>query len=335
MRAFASFLASFLLIAVSYAPVARAAITFQGHAPTATSCQVFLDWSSDYGGDWIASRPISVLSSGIDIEADTARTLSYGALSGAVRVIVAPAGPVSFATGPALSVRTSGSAGSNGTAGHSAVTSHSACLQFVPPGAGSTVHWAVRWRRVVTGAVNAVRVTDLRAPSGQIVYGAGAAGADSGMVFGTAPGTTSQLCGFLLDQTWAMWAGSNGVSSGSVDMDVYLDNAPPPLEVGDAAPRPLALELASPRPSPARGASTFEYALPEAGDVTIEILDVSGRRVARHDLGPRPAGQHVMQWEAVDASGERLDPGVYFVRLGVRAAAGPARFASRRVVVTS
>ncbi|MFN8589424.1 MAG: FlgD immunoglobulin-like domain containing protein [Candidatus Eisenbacteria bacterium] len=322
------------LLLLACAPAAHAAIQFQGHLPTATSCRVWLDWSSDYGGDWIASRPISALSSGLDLLADTSRVLSYGALSGSTHVTIAPAGPVSFATGPVLTVRTSGSANSNGVAGHTVQLSHSACLQFVAPGAGNTVHWAVRWRRSVTGSANAQRSTDLRGPAGAIVTGPGTFGADSGMVFGTAPGTTTTLCGFLLDQAWTLWAGSAAYSAGTLDMEVFLDSAPPPLDAGDAVPMPPALELAPPRPSPSRGAATFEYALPVAGDVTLEVLDVGGRVVARHAAGPRPAGRHVLQWDAADDAGERLRAGVYFARLALRDATGATRFASRRVVVT-
>jgi hypothetical protein len=63
-------------------------------------------------------------------------------------------------------------------------------------------------------------------------------------------------------------------------------------------------------PNPTRGQATVEYALPEAREVTLEVYDVLGRRVATLADGEKPAGRHEASLEA-----RRLPSGVYFGRL--------------------
>ena len=63
-------------------------------------------------------------------------------------------------------------------------------------------------------------------------------------------------------------------------------------------------------PNPARRQATVEYALPEAREVTLQVYDVLGRRVATLDKGRKDAGQH-----QVDLRTGRLSSGVYFGRL--------------------
>jgi acetyl/propionyl-CoA carboxylase alpha subunit len=63
-------------------------------------------------------------------------------------------------------------------------------------------------------------------------------------------------------------------------------------------------------PNPTRGQATIEYTLPESGEVTLEVYDVLGRRVATLEKGRKEAGRH-----QVDLQAERLSSGVYFGRL--------------------
>ena len=82
--------------------------------------------------------------------------------------------------------------------------------------------------------------------------------------------------------------------------------------VSVAAPAELALDL--PRPNPSRGAVTVPFALPEAARVTVDVIDVLGRRVALLVDDDRPAG---LGEATVDA--DALAPGTYVVRLVVEA----------------
>jgi hypothetical protein len=63
-------------------------------------------------------------------------------------------------------------------------------------------------------------------------------------------------------------------------------------------------------PNPTRGQATIEYTLPEAEEVTLEVYDVLGRRVATLEEGSKQAGRHEVRLEA-----DGLPSGVYFGRL--------------------
>ena len=84
---------------------------------------------------------------------------------------------------------------------------------------------------------------------------------------------------------------------------------PPPTGVGGGAA--VALALMSTRPNPSRGAFSVRFTLADDAAATLDVLDVTGRLVAHHDVGALGAGVH-----AVALGGERrLAPGVYLVRL--------------------
>jgi hypothetical protein len=80
--------------------------------------------------------------------------------------------------------------------------------------------------------------------------------------------------------------------------------------VDEAAP--LAFALEGVRPNPTRSeALSVAFTLPVPAPARLELLDVSGRRVAEHEVGALGAGRHRVSL----ASGPRLAPGLYLVRL--------------------
>ena len=83
----------------------------------------------------------------------------------------------------------------------------------------------------------------------------------------------------------------------------------PKLDVPDARARTL--RLGPVRPTPARGQAGFAFTLPSAGAVTLELLDLQGRRVASALSGAwREAGP-----QSVSMRTAGVAPGVYFARL--------------------
>lgn len=70
------------------------------------------------------------------------------------------------------------------------------------------------------------------------------------------------------------------------------------------------LALSAPAPNPARGTTRVRLTLPREGRVSLELLDVTGRRVRTHDRGTLDAGTHDV---TLDLRG--LAPGVYRVRM--------------------
>jgi len=85
------------------------------------------------------------------------------------------------------------------------------------------------------------------------------------------------------------------------------------LSVGGVAPPVPRLDAARPNPSAAR--SELSLDLPAAADVSLEVLDVTGRRVHTESFGRLAAGRHTLAWDGRDARGGRLAGGLYWVRV--------------------
>jgi len=68
-------------------------------------------------------------------------------------------------------------------------------------------------------------------------------------------------------------------------------------------------------PNPFNPKTTIAFTLPETGDVSLEVFDVAGRKVATLLDGQLDAGPHRVEWNGVSDSGERVASGVYFYRL--------------------
>jgi hypothetical protein len=71
------------------------------------------------------------------------------------------------------------------------------------------------------------------------------------------------------------------------------------------------LALAGFQPNPAAGVPRVVFVLGESVPATLEVYDVTGRRVASHAVGSLGAGAHTLPLD----QGPRLAPGVYALRL--------------------
>jgi cytochrome c peroxidase len=100
-------------------------------------------------------------------------------------------------------------------------------------------------------------------------------------------------------------ASSSALTAG----DATLQNPAP------AAGADFALSLPSPNPVAPRHGSTIHFTLPEAGEVNLEVFDVTGRAVKTLAKGAMGAGMHSIQWNGVADGGTRLPSGVYMYRL--------------------
>jgi hypothetical protein len=86
--------------------------------------------------------------------------------------------------------------------------------------------------------------------------------------------------------------------------------------VGDAPGAAGPLRLSPPWPNPATQRMNFEFRTPDVAVVHAEILDIAGRRVSRPLKDQLlPGGTHRFEWDGLDASGARVAPGVYLIRL--------------------
>jgi hypothetical protein len=73
--------------------------------------------------------------------------------------------------------------------------------------------------------------------------------------------------------------------------------------------------LESAEPNPFTTETVIRYWLPSRNQVSLEIFDVSGRRVSMLEHGERGAGAHAVNWNGGDDSGAALSPGVYICTL--------------------
>jgi len=81
-------------------------------------------------------------------------------------------------------------------------------------------------------------------------------------------------------------------------------------------------------PNPMSPSTTIRFTLNRAGEVSLSVFDVGGRRVARLVSGELPAGPHEVQWSGRDDAGQRVPAGVYVYELAM----GRDRL-SRRMVI--
>jgi hypothetical protein len=97
--------------------------------------------------------------------------------------------------------------------------------------------------------------------------------------------------------------------------------APAKAAIEESAP--LSLEVPGDRaglgasPNPFRASTEFHFILQQEEKVSVEIFDVSGRRVTALAKGDEvlAAGSHRIAWDGRDAAGRAVGSGVYFVRL--------------------
>lgn len=75
------------------------------------------------------------------------------------------------------------------------------------------------------------------------------------------------------------------------------------------------IALERPMPNPFAQSTRMMFAVERDGTpVSIGVYDLAGRVVRRLANETRSAGIHEIRWDAIDASGTRVRPGVYFVR---------------------
>jgi hypothetical protein len=91
----------------------------------------------------------------------------------------------------------------------------------------------------------------------------------------------------------------------------------------DALVGPIRVEAATPAaslvlgasPNPVARATRFEFALPRAADVRLEVFDLQGRRIATPLIGHAAAGPVAVDWAVRDNAGRSVEPGLFFARL--------------------
>lgn len=163
-------------------------------------------------------------------------------------------------------------------------------------------------------------------------------------VLTNAPGSNGSLAGII--------AGVSGLTPGvpyawelrTLAKNVYYPSGPwrsPPrsgrretdfrvpgsyLDVAEGPAR-SELQLADVRPNPMHARTAVVFSLTRAGDVSLAVHDVQGRRVRTLARGAMAAGEHRVTWDGLGDDGAAASAGVYLVRLEAE-----GRVLSRKVV---
>ena len=132
--------------------------------------------------------------------------------------------------------------------------------------------------------------------------------------------TSKEYVEFLRDQNTTNNAGDDmhaaWVAHGRAAPVLMASDSIVVSPVGVADP-PVAAEWSlRPRTNPVRGAVQLALSLAAPGDVTYEVYDPSGRRVAGERLGRLPAGVHALHWNGRGAGGD-VGAGLFWVRARV------------------
>ena len=108
-----------------------------------------------------------------------------------------------------------------------------------------------------------------------------------------------------------------GIVEAAVDDLVTYEAGLFPLGSGPA-PQPARLAWRAPWPNPTEGAVNLALAVPAAGPVSVDVLDVAGRRRRSLYRGAAAAGTLAMRWNGADDRGARVPAGLYLVRARAR-----------------
>ena len=78
-------------------------------------------------------------------------------------------------------------------------------------------------------------------------------------------------------------------------------------------------------PNPATGAVQVVFAMPQAADARVSVVDIAGRQVRELANGKLAAGAHALSWDGRDVAGRPSAAGVYFVRIEAESSTRVAR----------
>lgn len=86
-------------------------------------------------------------------------------------------------------------------------------------------------------------------------------------------------------------------------------------DVEEVPSTPQEFSLAQNYPNPFNGSTSIRFSLKEAGDASLSVFDLLGRRVRVLQSGMLVPGEYTFTWDGTDESGADVTSGVYFYRL--------------------
>ncbi|MCC7261354.1 MAG: right-handed parallel beta-helix repeat-containing protein [Candidatus Latescibacteria bacterium] len=143
------------------------------------------------------------------------------------------------------------------------------------------------------------------------------------------------LSGLLLEARGNYWgtADSTAIAAlfkGQVNWQPFLEAEPSPTAVDGEAALPETLVLFPAFPNPFNAGTSFRFALPAPGRVTLSVYDALGRPLRLLVDTPLAAGIYTYPWDGRDEAGRLAASGVYLCRLQAGALAQVERVALLR-----
>ncbi|NQV16283.1 T9SS type A sorting domain-containing protein, partial [bacterium] len=90
-----------------------------------------------------------------------------------------------------------------------------------------------------------------------------------------------------------------------------------PVSADDFVSGPTRFELSQNYPNPFNAGTVINIAVPQSGNVALEIFNVLGQHVITLHDGFLPAGNHSISWNSLGSHNELVSTGMYFYRLTV------------------
>jgi len=194
----------------------------------------------------------------------------------------------------------------------------------------TTPSWDGRWLEHVSLATqdsfSVAQIYPNTMPAGTIIVRGSGPESLAGWVSPLAPAGLRHT-----DVTTRVMIAFSTIASDTTKLDAlwtfFNTNGPWTVDVPETPASPAARPHLAVSPNPAAGPAHLSWTLPAAGRVTLEVLDVSGRRVAALFEGEAIAGPHAHHWDGRDDAGRAAPPGVYLARLVT-----PGAIATTRIV---
>lgn len=69
------------------------------------------------------------------------------------------------------------------------------------------------------------------------------------------------------------------------------------------------------QPNPLNPSTLIKYSLPQGCDLKFIIYDLSGKQIWQREMKSQTPGNHYINWNGTDSWGQRVDSGIYIIRL--------------------